>query len=242
MTTTREAAREEAWSRDDALSAFLAVTARPDPDDGTSSLIVLDDAQLARLRPVVERARRVGYCLQCDPGFPEVWAAVGDGWPHLASSHGKVRSRRRTLTLRPMNRPPGDGVVKYEQTDLCFGGRQVTKPVHQILLLAFEGTRPSDKHESCHGDDVANHNHWTNLRYGLDNGLDKARQAAFLSPGAAERRSAAARRAQRAGRQRLDDRRAADRATHRDDDTQRSGLAKVTGWLARHGMWRRGDR
>jgi hypothetical protein len=240
MTTTQAA--REAWSRDDALSAFLAVTARPaaDPDDGTD-LIILTDAQLARLRPIVDRARRVGYCLQCDPAFPEVWAPV-DGWPHLASSHGMVRSRRRLLTLRPMNRPPGDGVVKYEQTDLCAGGRQVTRPVHQILLMAFEGARPSDKHESCHGDDVANHNHWTNLRWGTDNGLDHARQAAFTSPGAAARRSDAARRAQAAGAGRLAAMRDADRATHRDNDTQRHGLARVTGWLASHRLWRQAGR
>lgn len=230
MTTTRP---PDTWSRDAALAAFRAVAASADPDDGTD-LTVLNDAQLARLRPIVATARAVGFCLQCDPDFPEVWAAVGDGWPHLASSHGQVRSRRKTLTVRPMNRPVGDG-PKYQQTDLCSAGRQVTRPVHQILLMAFEGLRPSGDHEACHSDDIPNHNHWGNLRWGVDNALDKARQVTWSSPAAVRRRSDAARRAQATGAERL-------AATRRDDarlSHATSPRRGVIGWLARHRLWRR---
>jgi hypothetical protein len=158
----------ETWLRDRraALGEFLAVSIAHSGDP----FIVLTPGELNRLRPLVAAARSAGVCLQCDPEFPEVWYPIGTR-PHLASSHGHVRSSRRILTQRDMNRPPGDG-PKYQQCDLVAGGQKETKPVHQCLLMAFEGGRPPG-HESCHGDDVPDHNHWCNLRWGVDNELDK---------------------------------------------------------------------
>jgi hypothetical protein len=238
MTTTRQPA---VWSYDAALAAFRAITPSTDPDDGAPGLIVLTDEQLARLRPIVATARAVGFCLQCDPAFPEVWAPVPN-WPHLASSHGDTRSRRRVLTRRDMNRPQGPG-PKYQQIDLCAGGRQMTVPVHQVLLAAFEGPRPGDNYDSCHADDHPDHNHWGNLFYDTEiaNAAMKSGQPGYAAKAGA--RSDASRRAQAAGAARLAALRDADRAAaQRDEHAASPARGPFTAWLRRHGLWPRRSR
>jgi len=142
-----------------------------------------------------------GHCPQCGEDLlanPEQWTDLGHGWPHQVSDHaGRIRTAQgRILAHRDSNRPE-NGPPFYQKTDLSAPGRPrwTGAPVHRVVLLAWAGECPSGQ-ESCHGDDVPNHNCRRNLRYDWPHGnaADKARQAAYHLKEAQTRRSQHARR------------------------------------------------
>lgn len=77
-----------------------------------------------------------------------------------ANGRGGLRTKSRPVTQSPT--PKKDYLrVKLIQPD----GKPKDVPVHQAVLLAFHGPRPSPEHDSCHGDGDARNNHWRNLRW-----------------------------------------------------------------------------
>lgn len=77
------------------------------------------------------------------------------------SDHGgRVRNIRRgnVLTGRPGNK--GYYLIKLYDDD----GKQQTRTVHSLVLLAHRGARPPGQ-EACHGDDNPAHNDLSNLRW-----------------------------------------------------------------------------
>jgi hypothetical protein len=77
------------------------------------------------------------------------------------SDHGgRVRHIRRgnVLTGRPGNK--GYYLIKLYDDE----GKQQTRTVHSLVLLAHRGARPAGQ-EACHGDDDPAHNDLSNLRW-----------------------------------------------------------------------------
>jgi len=141
-----------------------------------------------------------GRCPQCGDDVqasPEQWTDLGHGWPHQVSNHaGRIRTPDGWLIAHRDSNRPENGPPYYQKADLSAPGRpRATRFVHQIVLLAWAGECPPGQ-ESCHADDIPDHNCRTNLRHDWPDGnaADKARQAAYHLAGARARRSDHARR------------------------------------------------
>jgi NUMOD4 motif-containing protein/HNH endonuclease len=104
----------------------------------------------------------------------EEWRPVidFDGF-YSVSSLGRVRSEDRVIVMRNGVRQPRRGMVLktppnqdgYPKVSLCRDGRRKDGLVHQMVLAAFVGLRPTPKHEGCHNDGVPTNNRWDNLRW-----------------------------------------------------------------------------
>jgi hypothetical protein len=92
------------------------------------------------------------------------------GWPHEASTCGRVRSIDRLgadgiwqlgamLPAQPDKRP-GKGYLYY---DLRDGRRRRRIPAAVAVLEAHDKPRPGPGYEACHGNDIRTDNHWLNL-------------------------------------------------------------------------------
>lgn len=70
-------------------------------------------------------------------------------------------------------KPSGYRSVKVKHAD----GRAKNRYVHELVLFAFKGPRPSDAHEALHGNDVRDDNRPDNLRWGTtqENADDRKR-------------------------------------------------------------------
>jgi len=125
----------------------------------------------------------------------ERWRPV-PGWPHEASTCGRVRTitridRRGRLRLPVVlapspDRRPGKG---YLYVVLVDGERRRKAPVHVLVLEAWAGPKPSPQHEGCHGNDVRTDNHLGNLRWDTRRGnlADRARRLRPVTPNPANR-------------------------------------------------------
>lgn len=113
----------------------------------------------------------------------EEWRPVV-GWEGLyeVSDHGRVRSLDRLVQfgtrqrmVRGRIRKPGRTIKGVLYVPLC-NGIQVNRSVHQLVLEAFVGPRPSGL-EGCHWNDVKTDNRLVNLRWDTHkaNELDKVR-------------------------------------------------------------------
>lgn len=78
----------------------------------------------------------------------------------------------------------------YEILSLCVGSTKKTFTVHKIVMLAFRGKRPADKHCIAHGDGNKRNNKLENLRYATftENNQDKLLHGTHLE-GEAHHRS-----------------------------------------------------
>jgi hypothetical protein len=109
----------------------------------------------------------------------ERWKAV-PGWEGLyeVSDLGRVRNPR-TGHIKAQHRHGN----KYLQTWLCSPKRNaVCVLVHRLVLAAFKGSPPTDKHEGAHRNGKAADNRLGNLRWALhaSNEQDKIRHGTRL--------------------------------------------------------------
>lgn len=97
------------------------------------------------------------------PGFPS----------YAVSASGRVGRIGTSTWLRQSPAKRGGYLV----VSLWEKGKGRTKPVHQLVTLAFHGPRPSPSHDAAHGDGDKLHNHETNLRWATkaENEADKIR-------------------------------------------------------------------
>jgi hypothetical protein len=97
----------------------------------------------------------------------ETWKAV-QGWPNYeVSDHGRVRSwnrRSRRASEPRVMKPRLDG-KGYARITLCHEGQQRERFIHQIVLEAFVGERPTPAHEGRHLDGVRSNNSAANLAW-----------------------------------------------------------------------------
>jgi hypothetical protein len=115
----------------------------------------------------------------------EVWKEIpGYEGEYAVSNKGRVKSlaRRVRLVSRGVEttRPVGERILrpgsqKSGHVTVALG-KGNSKPVHQLVLLAFRGPCPEGK-ESRHLNDIPSDNRLANLRYGTrrQNMLDKIR-------------------------------------------------------------------
>lgn len=116
----------------------------------------------------------------------EQWRPVV-GWEGLyeVSDHGRVRSLTRWMINRAGRRQKSQGrVLKnqhkpagYPYINLCKDGVAKATYVHELVLTAFVGPRPSPSHYARHLNDDPKQNHVSNLAWGTpsENSYDKAR-------------------------------------------------------------------
>lgn len=105
---------------------------------------------------------------------------------YQVSDQGRVRSLDRTVMCSPKSSKTFRRLVKgrilkpgnrsgygHKGVVLCVNGREHTKQVHELVMLAFEGERPEGMNV-LHNDGDPTNNLLTNLRYGTqsDNMLD----------------------------------------------------------------------
>ncbi|MCD2099528.1 NUMOD4 domain-containing protein [Rhodococcus qingshengii] len=107
----------------------------------------------------------------------EEWRAIPGFEGHYeASNLGRIRSVDRAITrsdgvvlnrrgkvLAPAPNTSGHLQVSIRSTD----GIKRSRSVHQLVLEAFVGPKPSPKHEACHANDVKTDNRVENLRWDL---------------------------------------------------------------------------
>lgn len=115
----------------------------------------------------------------------EEWRPVV-GWENRyeVSDHGRVRSLTRWMINKAGRRQKTQGrLLKlqhkpagYPYINLCKDGSAKATYVHELVLTAFVGPRPSPKHVARHLDDVPNNNHLSNLAWGSEseNMLDQS--------------------------------------------------------------------
>lgn len=111
--------------------------------------------------------------------MPENWRGVV-GWPaYEVSDHGRVRRAKegsRGHKVGTIRKPdPGKwGHLRLTLRDP--DGRCASRSVHSLVLEAFVGPKPTDKHEAAHGDGKPSNNRLGNLRWATksENELDKA--------------------------------------------------------------------
>ena len=121
----------------------------------------------------------LGCCVCETESVPmEIWKDVpGFGGHYQASSHGRVRSKARTITKRTrwggvMTQEYPEKVLSKIRRDkyghlgvhIGNGGVKYTVFIHHMVLLAFVGPRP-DGMECCHNNGIANDNRPENLRW-----------------------------------------------------------------------------
>jgi len=122
----------------------------------------------------------------------EQWKPVnGCEGIYEVSSHGRVRSVDRTITLSDgqvrhlegkVLRTPPLQKTGYPFVNLCIQGKKKNRTVHSLVAEAFIGPRPEGA-EVCHNDGIKTNNHVDNLRYGTsrENELDKVRHGTHYS-------------------------------------------------------------
>lgn len=100
----------------------------------------------------------------------EVWKpVVGYEGLYEVSDYGRVRSipnpglRGKKTTGRIRKLTPKDS--GHLQVDLWRGNSRQMRKVHQLVLEAFVGERPSMDHVGCHWDGDPTNNHASNLRW-----------------------------------------------------------------------------
>lgn len=102
----------------------------------------------------------------------EVWRpVVGYEGLYEVSDTGQVRAPAKWTRgkadshyLRPP-RPIRQSKHRYWSVCLYRGGKKRTALVHLLVLEAFVGPRPSDKHVACHGEKGVDDNSVLNLRW-----------------------------------------------------------------------------
>ena len=121
----------------------------------------------------------------------ETWLAVCS-YPakYEVSDHGRVRSywvfRRDEYWKRPVPKVliPNINSVGYATVSLIdwCSGTQTTHSVHSLMLTAFRGPRPSDRHVCGHRDGNPLNNHISNLAWITweENEADKRRHGRML--------------------------------------------------------------
>jgi hypothetical protein len=115
----------------------------------------------------------------------EIWKWVpGYEGTYKVSNHGRVKSVARITSCNAgeMFRPErvlsgGRTYDGYHTVGLYNAGTRTnkTRPVHQLVLAAFKGPRPSSKHEGRHLDGDKDNNTSRNLKWGtkLENTNDR---------------------------------------------------------------------
>lgn len=118
------------------------------------------------------------------------WRSVSAALNYEVSNTGRVRSLPKTQRQR-------DGhVYHYKGRELRLinfkgyrrvslindAGKRETFSVHTLVCAAFNGPRPSPKHEVCHLNGVKDDNRPENLRWGTksENQLDSVRQGVHV--------------------------------------------------------------
>ena len=123
----------------------------------------------------------------------EVWQPV-QGYEGLyeVSNQGRVRSldrvqrSKRGALQRFKGRTLKPSLVEgYEQVALCRNGKAKLRKIHQLVLEAFVGPRPSPQWDACHCDGSRRNNFLANLRWDTK----KANQADRLIHGTDSRGS-----------------------------------------------------
>lgn len=102
------------------------------------------------------------------------------GYPgYSITDDGRVWSDLSGRWLKPFQNSPGYLIVRP-----CVDGRNVTRTVHSLVLLAFEGPRPADKPHIRHLDGNPANNTVGNLKYGtaLENAQDRDRHGTTHRP------------------------------------------------------------
>ena len=102
----------------------------------------------------------------------EVWKdCPGWGGFYEVSSHGRVRSKNRTVQTPLGASTRGGRVLKqvahsagYLCVNLTGGGVRRQELTHRLVLLAFRGPCP-DGHQACHEDGVRSNACLSNLRW-----------------------------------------------------------------------------
>lgn len=113
----------------------------------------------------------------------EIWkAVVGLEGRYEVSSHGRIRSilstrgnhgRKESHILKPGY---GGVRVRYLRIALYDGSRKrIGRYIHDMVLQAFVGPRPSPLYHGAHEDDDSFNNHLSNLSWQL--GSDNVRKA-----------------------------------------------------------------
>ena len=103
---------------------------------------------------------------------PEEWKGLPDFIGYEVSSYGNLRTYLSAngkgglrATARPVTQYPTPKKEYLRVKLIGHDGKPVDMPVHQAVLFAFHGPRPTPEHDSCHGDGNARNNHWRNLRW-----------------------------------------------------------------------------
>lgn len=136
----------------------------------------------------------------------ETWRVISGFAGYEVSDQGRVRSYRVDGPADRLHDTPH--VLKprtdkgYARVPLRRGGKKVWKHVHQLVLEAFVGARPSPVHQGCHINGSPDDNRPCNLRWGtaLDNAADKQRHGTMAC---GERHGCAKLTAEQAGEIRL---------------------------------------
>lgn len=126
----------------------------------------------------------------------EVWKDVpGFGGHYMASTHGRVKSKSRTVFKRNQHGGISEQHYKekiltskpygkngYCRLHLSVDGNKITVPTHHMILLAFDGPRP-DGMEGCHSDNDPSNNRPDNLRWDThhENNQDRKRAGHYAT-------------------------------------------------------------
>src|SRR5262252_226039 len=95
----------------------------------------------------------------------ENWKPI-NGFPDYAiSDHGRVRSLKRGIILKPWQKPDKSYQLRYLQVELWLMGRRYKAMIHHLVLEAFRGPRPA-RYEARHLDGDPQNNNLSNLEWG----------------------------------------------------------------------------
>lgn len=103
----------------------------------------------------------------------EVWKpVVGYEGLYEVSNQGRVRSLdRQQISQNGRLQQFAGRILKpsavggYPQVGLCVNGKMRLRKVHQLVLEAFVGPRPSPAFDACHCDGTRDNNSLSNLRW-----------------------------------------------------------------------------
>lgn len=83
------------------------------------------------------------------------------GYPHFASDLGEIFREGNPKALKPCEAKNGG----YFQVSLWVNGKGKTHFVHQLVAMAFHGTRPSPRHHAAHRDGNKKNNTPANVQW-----------------------------------------------------------------------------